>query len=222
MATLKPDPANAPAPTKGAPARRRDATATARPAVPKVHGPAPAVVAPAGPVSGPFWFCIHPNRWRVLEGCVVPDPKMLHGSPGANGVGRHADGTPDMRHAFDAQAHQGWSVLDHEINGKGTSYLQQVESTGGWISLWTTVYPGSRNTSHDGKAESAWWLALIADNKIGNCPLYVLTDMLGTHNRLLNRYVDRDRAKDGARMKRLRTAIAAIEAEIAAFAEEAA
>lgn len=208
-------------PTVGAPTRRVDATAPARMAIPQAIGPAKGAPAPTGQVRGPWWYCIHPLRWRVLEGTVVPDPKVLHGTPGANGVDRSRDGSPVMTHAFHAQADQGWMVLDHQIAGPGTSYLQQIESNGSWISLWTKAYPGSPNTSHDAKSEAKWWAELVAAGKIDACPLHVLTNMRTQNERVLNRYVDLNRAKDGARMKRIRAVLEAIDNEIAKFQEAA-
>lgn len=210
-----------PAPTHGAPKPRRDHVAPARMAVPKATGPVKAVPAPLGPVRGPHWMCIHPNRWRVLDGEVVPDPKMLHGTPGANGVDQRKDGSPVMTHAFQAQQDQGWTVLDHECAGPGTSYLQQIDSTGGWIDIWTQTYPGSANTSHNGKAEAAWWLDLIARGVIEPCPLHVLVDMQKTQQRTLDKTIERNRPSHGARIKRLQSVIAALGNEIAKFEEAA-
>jgi hypothetical protein len=231
MAKL-PDPetpkAGAPAPTVGAPALRREHIAAASMRVPKAIGPVKSAPAPLGAARGPFWYCIHPLRWRVLEGQVVPDPKPLHGSPGANGVDRGRrdpvtgiEGPPNMVHAFHAQADQGWTVLDHEVGGPGTSYLQQIESTGGWTSIWTKSYPGSKDTSHNGKAEAAWWTDLIARGILEPCPLHVLTNMRRDTVRTLDQTMERNRPKDGARAKRLRSAIEAIDAELAKYPEAA-
>lgn len=217
-----PTPAGPALPTLGGPAKRRDAKSAAKVAIPKATGPVRGVPKPLGEPMAPFWFCTHPSRWRVLHGSVVPDYKPLHGTPGANGVNRNRDGSPDMTPAFHAQADQGWTVLDHEIAGPGTSYLQQVEATGGWITLWTTVYPGSRDSRHDGKAEAAWWRKLIDGGTIEGPPLHVLENMLAQYESTLAIYIDRGRAKDGARMARIRGAVEALKLELAKFSEDVA
>lgn len=145
--------------------------------------------APTGEVSPPFYLCVHPDRWAVMGGRVVPFVKRLKGTPGANGVDRDGAGRPVMKLAIAQMEEQGWRVLDWKVDG--TSYLRRVRSTGGWVDRWTTVYAGSAEVTFDGDGFRDWLASLVTKGLIKPPPLYVLHRLAGSIERQMDRLRER-------------------------------
>jgi hypothetical protein len=124
--------------------------------------------------SPPFYIMVHPHRWGVIAGRIVPIVRRFKGTPGANGVDRDGKGRPVMNKAIAEQGEQGWICIPWDVDGPGTHYLRRVIATGGWIDRWTTVYPGATEVTFDRAGFAEWLDGLIERGIVPRCPLFVL------------------------------------------------
>ena len=149
--------------------------AVAAPAVyPDVAGAGPAGRPPPRiPPGPPFVLRVHPERWMVMEGLVVPQASKLMYAPGANGVDVNRAGKPDGRQAVAEATAAGWQILPWEVDGPGTSYLVPTGS-GAWVTRFETFFPGGEAIVSDSKSYAAWLDGLVRTGKIPEPHDYVL------------------------------------------------
>ena len=145
--------------------------------------------------SPPFWLVYVPDRWRVIEGLVVPDFTWLRHAVSVNGV----DGGPgkalDTSAAEAAQVRQGRQILPWDIDGR--SYLRRYRVGTAldartrtevplytWVTRWDTLYPGSDRIEHDVLGHAQWCRQLIDDGKIPPPRTYVLSRLRSQYETL--------------------------------------
>lgn len=204
MAKVKPEPA-----TAAKPARVRGGSAVTMGVVPELGGtPAGAVPPPRGSFPA-FKITVHPDRWTVLCGRVVPNVRRLRLSPGSNAVGG-TKAKPLIGMAETEAREHGWQVLDWDHG-----YMCKINDVpNGWTDIWTTVYPGSGETSFDEEGYSAWLRGLVDDGTIPQPAVYILDRMRDANNKLLVRFVDKNKSEYAGRINALRANLTAIDAEI--------
>jgi hypothetical protein len=129
---------------------------------------------PAGPPSPPFYLATHPNRWCVMGGQVVPLARQMMLRPGSGGIDADGAGRPKPSTAIAEAEEQGWTVIPWDVLGRGTSYLRRVQSTGGWITRWTTLHPGAEDISVDEEGYAAFWRNLIDTGRLDGPAPWVL------------------------------------------------
>lgn len=128
----------------------------------------------------PALLMVHPERWMVSEGAVVPLCGRFTIAGGIAGV-RIADkrrGTLSITHAVAEKARKGWTVIPIDVDGPGTSYLHQP-APGVYLTRWDKAHAGSSIVTHDNKGYVAWLRGLIARGEIDPPKPYVLERMAG-------------------------------------------
>lgn len=128
-----------------------------------------------------FLFFVHPERWMVLEGQVVPALKRQVLQNGVNGITQDSienGGRYRIGKLLELQRKKGWTLLDPMIDGE-QAYLYEV-SEGVWLTRWETAHAGSSVVSSDVKGYVGWLAKLVADGKIEAPRAYVLSAMLAT------------------------------------------
>lgn len=160
-----------------APRRRNDRSEAASEATPDVGG---STTAPASKVRAePAYILVAwPERWDVMEGLVVPICSHLRCSPGANAVDQDRAGRPLLQLALAQVKEKGGTPIPWDVDGKGTSYLKKVKSTGSWISKWQTQYEGSANVRIDSKGYAEWLRSLIDRRHIPDPQPYALEPLI--------------------------------------------
>jgi hypothetical protein len=146
--------------------------------------------------GGPaFYFAWHPEQWMVSNGCkVVPRLRKLRAVPGANGVDRRG-GKPAMEEGFKQFDQEGWRIISPEVNG---GYLQLTPS-GGYLSRWERMIPGSDRTVPDEAGYDGWCLELIEQGVIAEPMDYVLGMLEESIESQINRW--REKGSVGASAK---------------------
>ncbi len=128
-----------------------------------------------------FVFFVHPERWMVLEGQVVPALKRQILQNGVNGITQDSienGGRYRIGKLIELQKKRGWTMLDPMIDGE-EAYLYEA-AEGVWLTRWETAHAGSSVVSSDAKGYVAWLRKLIADRKIEAPRPYVLSALLAT------------------------------------------
>lgn len=126
----------------------------------------------------PALILVHPERWTVLHGQVVP---LVGRLPLVAGVGlvrsiRGRDGRPGGISIQDALARKrelGWREIPLDVDGPGTSYLHQP-APGVYLTTWETAHAGSSQITVDGPRFARWLRALISRRQIAAPAPYVL------------------------------------------------
>ena len=158
----------------------RPAESEAVEAVPDLGGSARgAELPPAGLPSPPYYLAVHPTRWVVIAGHVVPFARRVSLSTGVGGVDHDRNGRPKASLAVAELEEQGWTIIPWDVDGPGTSYLRRVRSTGGWISRWETLHPGTEDITSDQAGYAAWFQRLIAQGRISGPAPWVLDQIAG-------------------------------------------
>lgn len=129
-------------------------------------------LAPTGQPAKPFYLAVHPNRWVVAAGQIIPFARRINLSSGVGGVDVDAKGKPKPSLALAEAEEQGWTVLPWDVDG-GT-YLRQVTATGGWITRWEVLHPGTEEITTDQKGYAEFFARLIKAGKIGGPAPWVL------------------------------------------------
>lgn len=132
---------------------------------------------PTGAPMPPFYLAIHPLRWIVMAGQVIPAARTMSLRPGVGGVDSDQAGRPRPSTALAEAEEQGWTVIPWDVQGPGTSYLRRVKATGGWITKWMTLHPGTDEITVDEEGYAAFWAKLIADGQIDPPAPWVLDRM---------------------------------------------
>lgn len=177
--------------------------------------------------SPPFWLVYVPDRWRVVEGLVVPDWTRLRHAVSVNGV----DGGPgkalDTSYAEAQQVRQGRQILPWDVDGR--SYLRRYRVGTAldartrtevpqytWVTRWDTLYPGSDRVEHDALGHAQWSRHLIADGIIPPPRPYVISHLRGRYETLHQQSASKWGAT-AARTVGYARALEAIAAELAAL-----
>ena len=134
-------------------------------------------VPPKGPPSPPFIMAIHPQRWTVVGGQVVPNEARVLLMQGVNNVDVDANGRPQAGVTLAQYEEQGWQIIPWDIEGKGKSYMKRVKSTGGWTTKWETLHPGSEDVTADEVGLAKFWQRLIKAKKIDAPARHVLDNL---------------------------------------------
>lgn len=142
-------------------------------------------IPPAGQPLPPYYLAIYPSRWCVLGGRVVPFARKLMLSPGVNQMEIGRDGKARVAAAQAALDEEGWTVIPWNVDGK--SYLKKVKTTGGYISRWETLHPGSEDVTVDEKGYADFWENLIATGQIDPPPVWVLDKMTADIKSIIGR-----------------------------------
>lgn len=187
---------------------------------------------PLGEVSEPYFWVASPHSWQVLAGRVVPSLRKisLHRGGGRNLVnsvkGADKKVRADPTFAIATANAKGEIVLDYYDprtyvtmpDGTRKPYLTRVKSTGGYISRFQTLYPGTAETSTDTDAYAAWLEQLIADGVLPPPPIHQLRRLQTVISGQINAYRDRAglKAAYGSRTKMLENDLAAVNAALEA------
>lgn len=122
---------------------------------------------------------VHPERWGVMCGQVVPLAAKLPIMGGVANV-RVVDpkrGTLSISQALAIQHKRGWQEIPLDVDGPRTSYLRRV-LPGVYLTRWETAHAGSSVVTADGPGYVAWLRGLIEAGKIPRAPRYVLERLL--------------------------------------------
>lgn len=177
--------------------------------------PAKPLPAPKVPPRAPFLLKVHPERWTVLAGRLVPSVGYIHGTPGCNGVDRDRAGNPVFGAAIADAEDKGWKVIPRDIDGHGTDYLR-LWPHGGYTSRWTELYPGSTHEGFDEAGFAEWLESLMERGIIEGPPAYIVENMLQTLQKSVDGFRSRNLPKDAARIKRMEDQIKVLTQAMAA------
>jgi hypothetical protein len=154
-----------------------------------------------------FWFASHPERWFVnggeLDGgsplpfAVLPGLSKLSATPGANGVstvqGRDGMQSVRMVEAFAGAEQRGMTILPHDIDGPGTTYLRayqvgevqnrktlRIYPVYHWVTRFETAFPRSEQIVSDQRGFTLWLRGLILAGRIPGPSVPVLERLRAT------------------------------------------
>lgn len=123
-----------------------------------VDGPAnqPPDLAP----NAPFYIAIHPARWHVRDGLLLPQIKiipMIAGVEGGSFSGR-STGAVNMDAPKGRAAARGYTIVPTALGPNGGSYLRSVDVPGGkhYLTAWDTAHSGEKSTEFDRQAFHDW------------------------------------------------------------------
>lgn len=206
MAKVKPEAAETPR------VRQRGGSELVEGVLPELGGSPVGAVPPPKGDHPPFFIAVHPDRWKVQCGKVIPNIRRLRLTPGANAVDRDPQTRRPLAGLALAQAQEhGWKVLMWDEY----DYLRKIKDLpNGWTDKWTTVYPGSGETSYDEEGFATWIRGLVDAGKIPGPPAYVLERMREGVQKQIERYVDRNKSEYAGKIRQLKANLAAIEAEL--------
>lgn len=121
---------------------------------------------------------VHPERWCVMKGEIIP---LVGRLPIEGGVGnvRVVDpktGALSISTAVSIKQKRGWQVLLPDVAGPGTSYLYEA-APGVYLTQWETAHAGSSRVSTDAAGYVQWMRSLIDSGTIQPPQPYVLEGM---------------------------------------------
>lgn len=128
--------------------------------------------------SPPFVFAVKlgtAGAWRVDVGLyrVLPVLRRFPLQPGLNGSrvldgerlpgGKRGPQRLDVRGELDRLRWRGFTVVPHDVDGPGTSYMQRVATRSGAAHLtrWERAYSGSTRITSDQDGYRAWLASLL-------------------------------------------------------------
>lgn len=196
-----------------------DAAPTHAPYAPELDNGGDEDQAPDLAPEAAYLLKVHPERWTVMEGEVVPLCGKLKLYPGVNNVRavKLPNGKTQFRtRAAEAEAEaQGWKVLKFDVDGPGTSYLHEPRD-GVFLSRWETPHPRSKVVTVDTAGYVAWLRGLIERGAIARPKAYVLERMAERLRGELGEMLDKVHGSPSLRprIERTEADIAAIEAEL--------
>lgn len=217
---------SAPSPEAPAPSprpkrrRQRAEQLTVRaPAVARVKSGAKVPTAKTRP-EPPFWL-VFGGAWTVCGDHVIPHFVRMSAEPGANNVGMRVDRATGRRlpmvEAAKAQIRErGEVLLEWDVLGEGTSYIQQDPRTGGWYDIWSSVFAGSDRVQEDSEAKARWYHALVDR---GILPLPAIHELGALLDNLEDLHVQRD--KDDHNKRELARQMEVVRRELAEALAEA-
>ena len=131
---------------------------------------------PKLPPTPGFLLTFHPLRWTVQHGKVLPQFSRLTLRPGVGRV-RSYGGRFDISDARSELSRRGWTVIPHDAQGAGTSYLRQPEGTAAHVLQWVKTYSGSAQTGIDAEGYCGFVDHLIDTGVITAVAVHVLERM---------------------------------------------
>ena len=138
-----------------------------------VHG-APV---PTGQPIPPFALKVHPRRWTVMGGHVIPLAGRLRHMPGANGADAVYDRqgrviSIDLGAARQKAEQEGWKIIPYDMAPKGRrSYLYRPNGRPDIHLLFSErAYVGSDHIDGDVNAYVAWMVQLMTPGPNGEPP----------------------------------------------------
>jgi hypothetical protein len=160
---------------------------------------------PVQDANDPFLLAVHPLRWQVFHGAIIPDFQTLQATPGANGCGL-INGRIDTSGLVSSFESRGSIVLKDT-----TAYLRRTICTRGahYHTAFEELIPGSASRRSFPERLVKFVADLIAAGKIpapGRGALEILAEKV------------RERAED---LKVVEAAIAKCEASAASASSEA-
>lgn len=166
----------------------------------------------------PYILMYHPERWTVIANQVVPLFGNLKLQAGINRIKLNRDGKFGKLEAVAAMEEQGWQMIPHDIDGPGTSYLQQA-GPGIFVSRWEKTFPGSAHIETDSEGFAAWCRSLIERGVIPRAQTYVLELLRAKRQREHDDLADKVATTPSLRANVARVAedLKAIDAELARY-----
>lgn len=166
----------------------------------------------------PFLLIYHPERWTVIEGQVVPLFGSLKLQAGVNRIKLGRDGRFQKLEAQAALEEQGWTVIPFDVDGPGTSYIQQA-APGIFVSRWERTFPGSSHIEVDSAGYAKWCRGLIDRGVIPRPQTYVLELLRAKRQREHDDLADKVATTPSLRANVVRVAedLKAIDAELARY-----
>ncbi len=123
----------------------------------------------------PALMLIHPERWHVMHGEVVPLVGHLHLVGGLSNV-RTTKAGLSISEALAKKQSRGWRPIPMDIDGPGTSYLHSP-APGVYLTKWETAHAGSEVVTHDGPGYVRWMRGHIDAGRLPSPPRYVLEQL---------------------------------------------
>lgn len=162
----------------------------------------------------PILLTVHPERWQVMHGMVVPLCGAIKLLRGCNNVDMLPNGKYTIADAI-TQAHREGAVeIPWDVDGPGTSYLREV-APGVYLTRWQTATAGSEYVQVDEVGYAKWLRGLVDAGKIPKPRAYVVERLLAVAQKDLGEIADRLATTPSLkpRAKRLEDDIKALEAE---------
>lgn len=158
---------------------------------------------------------VHPKRWTVLAGKVVPACAHVHLRVGVHMMKQRRDGLFLAREALADWSERGWTVIPEDVDGPGTSYLREV-LPGTWLLRWEQEHAGSEHVSSDLEAYAEWLRGLIRTGKIEGPKPYILEAMAAKMRQAVGELRDAVRASPSRQpeLDRAEADLAAVDAEL--------
>lgn len=165
-----------------------------------------------------YLLMVHPERWQVMHGLVVPTCGNLALIGGVNRVRKVLDPvTKKVRYlakeAIAEMEERGWTVLPFAVDGE--SYLwEPLPET--YLSRWETPHAGSEQVTVDELGFATWLRERIDAGDIPPPRPYVLERMAESLRHEIGDLSDRVRVVPSLRptLERLQADLAAIETEL--------
>lgn len=168
-----------------------------------------------------FLYAVHPERWLVMDGKLVPATaklKLVNGLENAERIDSRQAGVPPrwvLRNTVASWEARGWTIIPLDVDGPGTSYLRSPTGRPDvCLSRWERVYSGSTVIDSDLKGYSDWLAGLIKRGVIRPCPVYVIERMIADREKRRGELADRVHATPSLQVE-LRT----IDADLAVLRE---
>lgn len=207
MAKLKGSPTPPPVTTEGA----------APTWMPEVDDGAAKRLLPRLEPRAPALLTVHPERWTVMQGMVVPQCGSLKLQAGINRVtttdGGNGNGKLLLRDATSHLEEKGWQVLPADVDG--ASYITQV-SPKTFLTRWQKAFAGSDHIEVDEVGYATWLRKLITEGKINAPKSYVLEAMASKLRKQVEEVSDRVATTPSLRplLARYESDLAAVEREL--------
>lgn len=144
--------------------------------------------------SAAFLLQVHPSRWDVYDGRVMPVPSRFVLRPGVNGIDVDRRGRLIVSGAIANRRDRGWTVIpaDWYEDEEGVGYVQALPVKGGvaHITVFDSLYPGSTKIRCDVSAMADWFARLIDEGKIAPPSVPALEDLVDRLERELAKLIN--------------------------------
>lgn len=173
---------------------------------------------PRLPATPPRLLMWHPERWTVMQGKVIPLMGSIKLQAGINRMRQGGDGRFQKLETEATAEESGWRVIATDVDGPGTSYIQQV-APGVFLSRWERAFPGSSHTEVDEAGYAGWCRSLIDRGIVARAAPYVLEMLRSKRQREHDDLLDKVAVSPSVRalIARLAADIAAIDDELARY-----
>lgn len=133
----------------------------------------------------PFLYAWHPNKYRIINGRILPHLRSLTLQPGVNNVSVNRDGKINIARMKMHVEAQGWSIIPWTDGPDGRSYMQEIDVANaagaesvGYFDVFMKAFPGSSEVGSDLEGLAGWLDELVAREVIPACPAHVAASML--------------------------------------------